>query len=246
MSLLGFLRGVVGTLLGLGLWLGIKHFCNVPDRYLPGLQSIAQAVTDIGPAWASHILATFSRTVIGSCLGVVVGISLALLLFKLRILSWSLPLVHAVRAVPAVAIVPFFLLWFGFSEVGRYLLVVLGLGLNVLVACADRLEQPRAVDQLLFHNLGLRRNTRIFAYWLPRVLEDLLPTLRFGISLALGMIVVSEMLGAQTGLGYLMQTSRATFSLNVIFLAALALGLIATVLDLALQWLWGRLVTWRT
>ena len=166
-------------------------------------------------------------------------------LFRFRLLGWVLPLVHALRAVPAVAVVPFFLLWFGFSEVGRYLMVVLALGLNVVVACADRLERPVEADLLLFHNLGARPNTRILQYWLPRLLEELLPTLRFGISLGLGVIVVSEMLGAQWGLGYLMQTSRATFSLNVIFLAAGALGVIATLLDFALRMLWARLVTWR-
>jgi ABC-type nitrate/sulfonate/bicarbonate transport system permease component len=63
--------------------------------------------------------------------------------------------------------------------------------------------------------------------------------------LALGVIVVSEMLGAQTGLGYLMQTSRATFSLNVIFLSASVLGLIAGALDLVLRLLWGSIVSWR-
>jgi ABC-type nitrate/sulfonate/bicarbonate transport system permease component len=239
------IRAGVGTLLGVGLWLWVKYQFDVPDRYLPGIGSVLQAAVDIGPAWFGHIFATLSRTLIGFALGVFAGVGLSLALYRVGLLSWFMPIVHGLRAVPAVAIVPFFLLWFGFSEVGRYLLVVLGLGLNIMVACADRLESPREADVLLFMNLNLPRNRKILAYWLPRVIEDLLPTLRFGVALALGVIVVSEMLGAQTGLGYLMQTARATFSLNVIFLAALALGVIAAILDLSLRLLWASIVTWR-
>ena len=240
------MRRIVAASIGVLAWLGVKYLFGVSDRYLPGLGSIYQAIVDIGPQWMTHIAATVSRTIIGFALGVGLGIALALMLFRINGLFWLMPTVHAVRAVPAVAIVPFFLLWFGFSEIGRYLLVVLGLGLNVLVACADTVESPREADVVLFRNFQAPLNTRILRYWLPRVLENLLPTLRFGIALALGVIVVSEMLGAQSGLGYLMQTSRATFSLNVIFLCAAMLGAIATLLDAALQALWGSVVTWRS
>jgi len=239
------LRLVVPTALGLTLWLGVKHLFEIPDKYLPGMTSLGEAVTDIGLDWAGHIAATASRTLIGFLLGILAGLSAALLLFRIRVLIWVLPLVHAIRAVPAVAVVPFFLLWFGFSEVGRYLLVILGLGLNVMVAAADVLERPSESDRLLFQNFRAPLHTRVLGYWAWRILEGLLPTLRFGVALALGVIVVSEMLGAQSGLGYLIQTSRQTLSLNVILLCSILLGLMATTLDLALQLVWRTWVNWR-
>jgi len=170
---------------------------------------------------------------------------MALIGFRFRLFPLLMPTVHGLRAVPAVAAVPFFLLWFGFSELGRYLLVALGLGLNVMVACADVMERPSEVDVVIFKNFRLPRERLIFSYWLPRIAESLLPTLRFGLALALGLITVSEMLGAQYGLGYLMQTSRATFSLNVLFLCAFLLGLIATAADTGLRRVWPLVVTWR-
>ena len=238
-------RWIVPLGIGLLLWLGTKQLFGISDRYLPGLDSIVAAVSDIGADWPRHILATATRTVVGFVIAIVAGLALALLLFKTRLLSWLLPLVHSVRAVPAVAIVPFFLLWFGFSEIGRYLLVVLGIGLNVLVAAADVLEQPSERDRVIFRNFGLPLASKVIDYWGPRVLETLLPTLRFGVALALGVIVVSEMLGAQSGLGYLMQTARATFSLNVILLCAIILGIMATALDFGLVVLWRMLIDWR-
>src|SRR5207237_693017 len=100
---------------------------------------------------------------------------------------------------------------------------------------ADVMERPEEADIVNFRNFHLPRQSLLVDYWVPRLAETLLPTLRFGIALALGLITVSEMLGAQYGLGYLMQTSRATFSLNVLVLCALILGAIATAADTTLR-----------
>jgi ABC-type nitrate/sulfonate/bicarbonate transport system permease component len=231
--------------LPLALWLGIKSAFSISDRYLPGLTSVANAVVDLGWPLALHTGATVLRALVGFILGVAGGVALALVGFRFRLLPLLMPTVNALRAVPAVATVPFFLLWFGFSEFGRYLLVALGLGLNVMVACADVMERPREDDIVIFRNFQLPRERLVFSYWLPRIAETLLPTLRFGLALALGLIAVSEMLGAQYGLGYLMQTSRATFSLNVLILCAFLLGVIATAADMTLRSVWPHVVTWR-
>jgi sulfonate transport system permease protein len=240
------LRPLCGALLPILIWLGSKAVFDISDRYLPGPTSIASAVSDLGWPLALHTAATFFRALTGSILGVGGGVALALVAFRFRLLSLLMPTVHALRAVPAVATVPFFLLWFGFSEVGRYLVVALGLGLNVMVACADVMERPHERDIVTFRNFQLPHERLIISYWLPRIAESLLPTLRFGLAFALGLIAVSEMLGAQYGLGYLMQTSRATFSLNVTLLCAFLLGIIATGADAALRIVWPYVVTWRS
>jgi ABC-type nitrate/sulfonate/bicarbonate transport system permease component len=236
---------VLGVVAPLLLWLAIKFGFDISDRYLPGPNSLVAAGSDIGWPIFLHLGATTIRAVLGFGLGVLGGIAIALVAFRLRILPLIMPTVNSLRAVPALAAVPFFLLWFGFAEIGRYLLVAMGLGLNVLVSSADVLERPREIDVLNFKNFGLPPERLILSYWFPRIVEGILPTLRFGLALGLSLIVVSEMLGAQYGLGYLMQTSRATFSLNVLFLCALLLGILAAVGDSLLRSLWRAIVTWR-
>ena len=236
---------VVGTVAPLVLWLAIKFGFDISDRYLPGPESLVSAVADIGWPLFLHLGATVVRAALGFGIGVSGGVAIALLAFRYRLLPVIMPTVNSLRAVPALAAVPFFLLWFGFSELGKYLLVAMGLGLNVVVSSADVLERPREIDRLNFSNFGLPQERLIFAYWLPRVIEGMLPTLRFGLALGLSLIVVSEMLGAQYGLGYLMQTSRATFSLNVLFLCALLLGILAVAGDAFLRNLWNSIVSWR-
>jgi ABC-type nitrate/sulfonate/bicarbonate transport system permease component len=239
------LRTLLASVLGILAWLAVKYLFDISDRYMPGPAAVLQAIQDLGTGLLQHTASTLVRVIVGFAAGTTLGIALALLAFRQRWFDLLLPTVHAVRAVPAVALVPFFLLWFGFSEIGRYLLVVVGLGLNVMVACADVLQRPALADRVLFHNFGATLESRVLQYWLPRVVESLLPTLRFGIALTIGLIVVSEMLGSQVGLGYVIQTSRATFSLNVIFVCTVLLGCIAAGLDLALRMLWNTLVRWR-
>lgn len=232
-------------LLGIAVWLAVKYGAGISDRYLPGLDSLSQAVQDLGWDLLAHTGATALRTVLGCVLGASLGILAALLAYRARGLEYLMPTVNALRAVPAVALVPFFLLWFGFSEAGRYLLVALAVGLNVMVACADTLLNARERDVIVFQSHLRERHTLIVSYWLPRLLESLLPTMRFGLSLALGAIVVAEMLGSQFGLGYLIQTSRSTFSINVIFLCSIILGAITITLDAGVRRIWKIFVTWR-
>jgi ABC-type nitrate/sulfonate/bicarbonate transport system permease component len=236
---------ILGIVLPVALWLAIKFGFNISDRYLPGPGSILAAISDLGWPILLHTGATIVRAMVGFALGTVGGVAISLIAFRFRLLSLIMPTVNSLRAVPALATVPFFLLWFGFAETGRYLLVALGLGLNVLVASADVIERPSEIDIINFRNFGLPIERLILPYWLPRIIETLLPTLRFGLSLGLSLIVVSEMLGAQYGLGYLMQTSRATFSLNVLLLCAFLLGSLAVVGDALLRRIWAALVTWR-
>jgi ABC-type nitrate/sulfonate/bicarbonate transport system permease component len=61
----------------------------------------------------------------------------------------------------------------------------------------------------------------------------------------MGVIIVSELLGSQIGLGYLIQNARSTFSMHVIFLATIILGVLNATLDQILTRVWTKLVYWR-
>jgi ABC-type nitrate/sulfonate/bicarbonate transport system permease component len=58
-------------------------------------------------------------------------------------------------------------------------------------------------------------------------------------------VIVSELLGSQIGLGYLMQTARSTFSMHVIFLTTILLGLLNAAVDVGVTWGWQKMVYWR-
>ena len=240
------LLGVAGILLVPALWISLKHFGIVTDRYLPSPDAVLRACFEIQPTVFLHFAYTSLRLVAGFIAGVSVGILLGIMLSKWKTLSSLLsPVLDSMRSVPAVAIVPFFLLWFGFSETGKILLVVTGIAFNIAIATHHILQEVPEKHRILFNGFGIDPHSMIKDYSIPRLLETLLPTVRFSLATAMGVVIVSELLGSQIGLGYLMQTARSTFSMHVIFLATIMLGLLNSLVDLILTKSWTRVVYWK-
>jgi ABC-type nitrate/sulfonate/bicarbonate transport system permease component len=229
------------------VWWGLKAFANIPDFYLPSITSVFDAARTVEPNILYHAAATTVRLLIGFVGGTVLGIAIAVAFARWpRTDDFLSPSVHALRAVPAAATVPFFLLWFGFAETGRYLLVLLAVGLNVAIASHQILANHSRAHLTFFHSFELAPGSLPLRYSLPRIVQEILPTLRYSLALAVGAVTVSELLGAQVGLGYLIQSGRSTFSFNLMFLAMIAIGLIASGLDALLRIFWQRLVYWRS
>jgi ABC-type nitrate/sulfonate/bicarbonate transport system permease component len=237
---------VIGCLAGLVIWISLKQFGIVSDRYLPAPMAVLEVFNEVEPSIFVHLAYTSFRLVAGFIAGSVTGILLALAINKSDSLNrLLLPSLQSMRSIPAIATVPFFLLWFGFSEIGKIVLVVTGIAFNVAIATLQVLREIPEKDRILFKSFGIDPTTFVVQYSLPRIFEALLPSLRFSLSTAVGVVIVSELLGAQIGLGYLIQTSRSTFSIHVIFLCMLLLGILNSLLDFALTRGWSKLVYWK-
>lgn len=227
-------------------WWVATEVVGVSGRFLPPIMAVAGAWQRLDPSILVHAAYTMSRLAIGFVLGTSLGIALALLMARSRKVEATLvPSIQSLRAVPAAAVVPFFLLWFGFSEWGRYALVLLAVAFNVAIAARQILTRHTSAHESLFKSLQLEPGRLTIKYCLPRILEDILPTLRYSMALAIGAVTVSELLGSQVGLGYLIQTSRQTFSLDLLFLAMIILGLMSAGFDVLLKGVWRRIVFWR-
>ena len=238
------LKTIASVLPLLLLWAMAKFLFHVPDRYFPSFAQVIMGIHDVGSELLVDTAITFLRICVGFFGGAILGVAAALYCYRASVLAVFMPSVNAIRAVPPVAMIPFFLLWFGFSEIGRLVLVFVGLGVNVFVAAAELMTTPRERDRILFMSFPTPARKLIWSFWLPRVLEGLLPTLRFGLATVVGLVIVAEMLGAQSGLGYLIQTSYETFSLHVILLATAILGIMTAVLDITLQFSWRNILYW--
>lgn len=237
---------ITGILLVPLLWISLKQFAIVSDRYLPSPEAVIRACFEIQPTVFLHFAYTSLRLVSGFVAGVAAGVLLGIMLSKSKALSALLsPVLDSMRSVPAVATVPFFLLWFGFSETGKILLVVTGIAFNIAIATHHILQDIPEKHRILFNGFGINPHSMIKDYSIPRLLETLLPTVRFSLATAMGVVIVSELLGSQIGLGYLMQTARSTFSMHVIFLATIMLGVLNSVVDLILTKSWTRAIYWK-
>lgn len=237
---------ITGIILIPVVWIALKYLDIISDRYLPSIPSVIDAFVSIEPNILIHTYWSIIRLVIGFVGGTVIGIGLGLYLFKSNILNKLFyPGIQSIRSIPAAATVPFFLLWFGFEETGKYLLIFAGIAFNLAITTLEVLARIPEKYLILFNSIqsSPRNNLNYFA--LPFVLEKILPTLRFSLSTAIGLVVISEFLGSQVGLGYLIQTARSTFSMNVIFASMILFGIINYTADKLLIASWKKLIFWR-
>lgn len=241
-----FFLTFLGSVLSIIIWVVVKSCFDIPDRILPSLQDVIACATDLDPNLFVHSLSTIMRLTIGFLGGILFGVSLGIFIYKSAIGQKLLnPTLQSLRAIPPIATVPFFILWFGFSEVGRYFMVISGIGFNIAIATYQVLKFVPEKYQVLFKSFNKKPESMLFSYLVPRILEELLPTIRFSLSIAIGLVIVSELLGAQVGLGYLIQTSRSTYSMQVIFLCTIILGLINFTFDKLITLLWQKLTFWK-
>jgi ABC-type nitrate/sulfonate/bicarbonate transport system permease component len=168
------------------LWWSLTQYANIPDRFLPSLKSVFNAAIDLEPNLGIHTAATITRLLVGFIGGTVVGIALGIFFSRFPAMdTFFSPSIQALRAIPAAASVPFFLMWFGFSEVGRYLIVFLAVGLNVAVASSQILMGRSLAHRTFFASFRLSPGAFPLSYSLPRIVEDILPTLRFSLALSM-------------------------------------------------------------
>lgn len=238
------------SILGAGffiiIWALLKSVFHVPDRVLPSIKDVLGAASDIEPGIGYHILSTLGRLLAGFVMGVCFGLFLGIFIYSFPAANKLLaPTIQSFRAVPPMATVPFFILWFGFSDVGRFCMIIVGIGFNIAIACYQILNFVPDKYQVLFRSFNTRPSNMLWTYMVPRIGEELLPTIRFSLSVTIGLVIVSELLGAQIGLGYLIQTARSTYSLHVIFLCMIVLGLMNFIIDTVITLLWKKATFWK-
>jgi NitT/TauT family transport system permease protein len=227
------------------VWSALSYSNLVNPLLLPPPDRVILAARDIGFPLAAHFVATLIR-VIGGFLGaVLLGSTIGVLMQYNRCFYGVMDgLIETWRPVPAVALVPFFILIFGFSEAGRLLLVVLGTALVVVVTVVESLE--RVPPSLIRLGLiaGLPRSKIFRLILIPAAAPFARAGFRIALALSITLVVVSEFLGSRYGLGYLINVSKVTLTTSTMFLCIILLGLVGFILDFGLRKVFGAVSVW--
>jgi sulfonate transport system permease protein len=193
----------------------------------------------------SHSLATLARLASGLLLGGVLGLALGL---AVSWSPWSRRLVQLptqfLRALPLLAMVPLFQLWFGTYFFGQVLFVSYGVGMIVFAGVVNAV---RNVPQIYIDNARVLGASRSNLYWTV-ILPAILPAMRSVVLLSLGAgwgaVLAAEYLGAQSGLGYIIVYAQQFGLLDRMFLIALLFILYTSASYWVIERLFTRLLAW--
>ncbi|MFT8422106.1 MAG: ABC transporter permease subunit [Gluconacetobacter sp.] len=186
------------------------------------------------------------RAASGLGLALVAGVGLALVsgLSQLGEDVVDAPL-QILRTLPALAMVPLFILWFGIGETPKILLVALGATFPIYLNLHKGI---RAIDPKLLEmarTLGLSRSRTIRDVILPGALPDLLVGLRFAVGISWLMLVVAEQVNADSGIGHMMMDAEDFLRTDIILVGLVIYGLLGLASDQVVRGLESALLAWR-
>lgn len=240
----------LSALLSLGLllavWTAVASF--YPDWILPGptrvLHRLWLAVGD-GTLWY-HTRVTLSEALLGFGLGFSVAAVLGYVLAKSPTLERLLsPYIVASQSTPMVAVAPLLVLWFGSGLLSKVLVCALVVFFPMLMNTIVGLRSIDAEYRELFAAFGASSWQVFTKLEVPSALPVLLGGVRVGITLSVVGAVVGEFIGADRGLGALINIARGLFDTPLMFAALLTLMTIALVLYLCVIALERALIRWR-
>lgn len=230
------------------IWELIVYWGDYPSFILPTPRQVWQrfVVALREGQLVSHILVTLYEILGGLALGLTVAVTLGYLLAKSRALERLLaPYIVASQAVPVVALAPLLVIWFGVGSLSKVLVCALTLFFPVLI---NTVVGIRSVDMELRELMRSLQASpwQVFTLLeLPASLPVLLGGLKVGATLSVIGAVVGEFVGADRGLGFLVNLARGLFDTPLMFVALFILMGIALILYLAVSALERWLLRWR-
>ncbi|MGU3536324.1 ABC transporter permease [Methylobacterium sp. A54F] len=248
---LGVRRLALGLLLPLALalaWEVAVRTGLAQGRLLPSPSRIGATLLELAASGdlRVHVQATLVRVGLGFLFGAGAGILAGALVATLPVLRWLVdPSLQALRAVPSLAWVPLFILWFGILETPKVTLIAVGVFFPVYVGVAGAIA---SVDRKLVEVgriFRLSKGALVRRILLPAVLPATLVALRTGLGLGFLFVVAAELMGASEGLGYLLVDGQQFSKPEQILAAIIAFAVVGKIADALLVALTNPLVRWQ-
>jgi sulfonate transport system permease protein len=231
-----------------GVWQLIADWRLVSPVYLPGPdRTLAALWRGITQGDLSLLLwSTVQRMAYGWLLASLLGVALGALIGSSRAARAYLgPTLEFLRPIPASAVMPVAIVFLGLTN--SMVVGVIGFGTlwPMLLATVHGFAavEPRLID--VSRGLRLSRFAIAWKIALPNALPDIFAGMRLGLTIALILAVVGEMLASQDGLGLAILLAARAFRSADLFAGVALLGLVGYVSNMALQLAETRVLRWR-
>ena len=203
----------------------------------------AWALTESGELW-THVKVSAGRALAGLAIGGGLGLVLGLLTGSVRVAETLLDsTIQMVRNIPALALIPLVILWFGIDESAKLFLIAVSVFFPIYL---NTFHGIRNVDPGLIEmgrTYGLGRWQLYKQVILPGALSSILVGLRFSLGLMWVILIVAETISAQSGIGYLTMNAREFLQTDIVLVGILLyalLGKLADVFAKGLERYWLR------
>jgi sulfonate transport system permease protein len=204
------------------------------SRILPEPLAVVKAFWTLavsGEIWV-HAKTSLWRAISGFAVGGGLGLLLGLLTGSFRFAETLLDTtLQMVRNIPALALIPLVILWFGIDEMAKLFLVSVGVFFPVYL---NTFHGIRTVDKGLIEmaqSYGLSGWALYRDVILPGALPSILVGVRFSLGLVWVLLIVAETISAQAGIGYMTMNAREFLQTDVVLVGILLYALLGKLAD---------------
>jgi NitT/TauT family transport system permease protein len=244
----GLLVSVASILGGMVVWQLVAQFIIHDKLFLVAPTEIfarAQTLLATGEL-QKHTWTSTLEFLIGFAMAVVVGITFGLLIGTNKVLrAVSMPWISAMNSTPTVALAPLLILWFKLGIESKVVVVFIVSVFSVLVNTQAGIE---SADERLVETaraFGAKRLQIFTKVLLPSAVPFIIAGLRLGVGRGLVGVVVAELFGATSGLGYLINVSSQIFDMAGLFAAVVILAAAGVISTELIRMAERRMAPWR-
>jgi NitT/TauT family transport system permease protein len=222
---------IIGAVAAVAAWWAITELFHIRTFFLPAPPDIVDAFR-IQPSYLlQETWQTVKETLIGFAIATAAGLIIAIAVTASRTIERAtLPLFVGLNAVPKVAVAPLLVVWLGFGDAPKIVMVALISFFPILVATMAGLGSTPTDLSELSRSLSASRGQTYVKIRLPWALPQIFVGLKLGISLAVVGAVVAEIASPQQGLGAVILLSGQNLDTPLAFAAIVLLALISVAL----------------
>jgi ABC-type nitrate/sulfonate/bicarbonate transport system permease component len=193
----------------------------------------------------SDVVPSLVRLALGYLVAIVAGISLGVLFGRLRTLDLAFqPTVQFARSIPATGLVPVAIVLMGIGDAPKIWLIAFVCVFPILL---NTIDGVRGIDRGL-EDVGrtfrLTRRQRIAAIQVPSAAPQIFAGMRIALSLAFIMMIVSEMVGATSGIGFVTLNAQQSFQVPLMWSGMILLAILGASLNVLFMLVERRVLRW--
>lgn len=215
--------------------------------FFPGPQTIAEAFIEvwISDVFVTDVLPSLARLGIGLALSIAIGMAAGMLIGSITWLrELTEPLLEFFRAIPPPAMIPIVVVLIGLDDTMKLVVIILGTVWPVLLNTIEGVRSTDAVMKDTAKSFALTRTQRWRYLVLPAAMPRIMTGIRQSMSIALILMVISEMFYASSGLGFQIVYFQRNYLIAEMWSGVVLLGLVGVFMATVFAFAERRILRW--
>jgi len=236
---------LVFMILTIFIWEVVINIISLPKYILPAPSVIIKALIESRQVLWIHTQTTLFEALSGFIVAIITGVFISAVMNKFKIVkNIFYPILVISQTVPIIAIAPLFMIWMGFGICPKIVIVVLVCFFPIAVNVTEGLA---LVDRDLINLMKVMKANSwqiFFKVELPAVMPAFFSGIKIAATYSIMGAVISEWIGAKSGLGIYMTRAMSSFRTEALFADILIIVVLSIGLFKLIEWLEKKLMPW--